>query len=502
MIRMPNLQMERNLTIRVKIWLFFMMFVCIVFILMWILQVVFLERFYEAFKIADIAKSAKILTQSCRLDNFSDIAEDQAMQNEMCISILNTDGEETYQHCVSAQKCLLHNDQDVYFFLMDLKRSDNGYICRSIYNEQLQTQTVVYGNWILDSDTNEVVGYLLLNSRLVPVQSTVSILQRQTMIITLAMAFFGCILSFLAATHIGVPITRLTRSAKRLAHGDYETKFEGGGCAEVDELAEALTYAEHELSLTDEMQRDLIANVSHDMRTPLTMIKAYAEMIRDLSGNNPEKRAKHLQVIIEETDRLSLLVNDMLDLSKLESGTKKLEFTTFDISQRLTEIANRYQGISEQMGYHLHFTPDAPRMVCCDAGAIERVICNLINNAINYTSKEDKQVFLRQINQPDCVRIEVRDTGDGIEEDKIKLIFDKYYRSENHKREVVGTGLGLSIVKAILKLHNYDYGVNSKLGEGSTFWFAIRTDQQPAPEATPAIAPTESKKGDDHAKSK
>ena len=140
-------------------------------------------------------------------------------------------------------------------------------------------------------------------------------------------------------------------------------------------------------------------------------------------------------------------------------------------------------------------------MVCCDAGAIERVICNLINNAINYTSKEDKQVFLRQVNQPDCVRIEVRDTGDGIEEDKIKLIFDKYYRSENHKREVVGTGLGLSIVKAILKLHNYDYGVNSKLGEGSTFWFAIRTDQQPSPEATPAIAPTESKKGVDHAKS-
>ena len=91
-----------------------------------------------------------------------------------------------------------------------------------------------------------------------------------------------------------------------------------------------------------------------------------------------------------------------------------------------------------------------------------------------YTSKEDRQIFLRQINTPEGVRIEVTDTGDGIEEDKIKLIFDKYYRSENHKREVVGTGLGLSIVKAILKLHNYHYGVNSKLGEGSTFWFVIR----------------------------
>lgn len=96
----------------------------------------------------------------------------------------------------------------------------------------------------------------------------------------------------------------------------------------------------------------------------------------------------------------------------------------------------------------------------------------MINNAINYTGK-DKQVFVRQINCSDGVLIEVEDTGDGIEPDKIKLIFDKYYRSENHKREIVGTGLGLSIVKAVLKLHGYDYGVRSVIGKGSVFWFKI-----------------------------
>ena len=135
---------------------------------------------------------------------------------------------------------------------------------------------------------------------------------------------------------------------------------------------------------------------------------------------------------------------------------------------------HRYEGVSERMGYQIHLTLDEPCMVRCDESKVDRVIGNLINNAINYTSKEDKQVFVTQRNLPQCVRIEVRDTGDGIEEDKIKLIFDKYYRSENHKREVVGTGLGLSIVKEILKMHNYNYGVNSKLGEGSTFWFEIR----------------------------
>ncbi|MDE5755301.1 MAG: HAMP domain-containing histidine kinase, partial [Oscillospiraceae bacterium] len=233
------------------------------------------------------------------------------------------------------------------------------------------------------------------------------------------------------------------------------------------------TYAEHEISKVDTMQRDLIANTSHDLRTPLTMLKAYAEMIRDLSGDNPVKRNAHLKVIIEETDRLTMLVNDILDLSKLENGSQKLELQTFDVTAWLTEICSRYTGISEQMDYHITFTPDAPTEVTCDPGKMERVVRNLIHNAINYTG-EDKQVFVKQINTDEGVRVEIRDTGAGIEEEKINKIFEKYYRSENHKREVVGTGLGLSIVRAILKLHNYPFGVRSKLGEGSVFWFCIR----------------------------
>ena len=269
-----------------------------------------------------------------------------------------------------------------------------------------------------------------------------------------------------------MPIDRITKSAEQLAKGDFKTKFDGRGYLEAKQLADALIYAENELSKVDTMQRDLIANVSHDLRTPLTMLKAYAEMIRDLSGDNPVKRNEHLEIIISETDRLALLVNDMLDLSKLESGKQKLNPTEFDISAKLSEIMDRFKGLSEKNGYQMHFTPDEERIVYCDVVKIEQVIYNLINNAINYTGK-DKQVFVRQINQPDGVLVEVEDTGDGIEEDKIKLIFDKYYRSENHKREVVGTGLGLSIVKAVLKMHNYDYGVRSTLGKGSTFWFKI-----------------------------
>jgi len=286
------------------------------------------------------------------------------------------------------------------------------------------------------------------------------------------------IISIYISKKIAKPIIRITEDAKTLANRDVKTKFVGKGYLEVKELADTLNYAETELSKVDTMQRDLIANISHDLRTPLTMLKAYAEMIRDLSGDNPKKRAEHLEIIINETDRLALLVNDILDLSKLESGKQKLSCTEFDIREKLAEIIDRFKGISEKMGYHIHFTPDANRTVCCDVVKIEQVIYNLINNAINYTGA-DKQVYVRQINKPDGVVIEVEDTGDGIEADKIKLIFDKYYRSENHKREVIGTGLGLSIVKAVLKMHGFDYGVRSIIKKGSVFWFKISDNNKP-----------------------
>ncbi|MBQ8724336.1 MAG: HAMP domain-containing histidine kinase [Oscillospiraceae bacterium] len=469
--------MSRNLSIRVKIWLFFMMLVCIVFMLMWTFQVLFLGQFYEIMKVSSVARATNKLAESYETSAFADNIVDTAMKNDMCIEVLNADGTETGYQCVFSGNCLLHNgSNDVYFFFMELQQNEKGEICRKLYNETMQINMLVYGCPVYGAN-GTVEGYILTNTRLVPVQATRQIFQQLTMGITILLVIAGVVLSAYAAENLAAPINRLRSSAQRLAQGDYTAQFSGGGCAEVDDLAETLSYASHELSRTDEMQRDLIANVSHDMRTPLTMMKAYAEMIRDLSGDNPVKREQHLNIIIEETDRLSLLVNDMLDLSKLESGTQKLEPERIDISEKLREIARRYEGISEKMGYHLEFTGDASFMVLCDSGKIERVICNLLNNAINYTSKEDRKVFLRQINRPECVRIEITDTGDGIEEDKIKLIFDKYYRSENHKREVVGTGLGLSIVKAILKLHGYNYGVNSKLGEGSTFWFEMTADK-------------------------
>jgi signal transduction histidine kinase len=204
------------------------------------------------------------------------------------------------------------------------------------------------------------------------------------------------------------------------------------------------------------------------------MVKAYAEMIRDLSGDNPAKRSEHVNIIIEESDRLAALVNDILDLSKLESGSEGLNLSKFSITKKIHEIMGRYTLLSEQQGYSFYVNAETDFETEADIIKIEQVLYNLINNAVNYTG-ENKNVYINLlIKDKDTARIEITDTGKGIEPDLLPLIFDRYYRAEKNKREVIGTGLGLSIVKQILKRHNFKFGVRSELGAGSTFWFEVK----------------------------
>lgn len=422
----------------------------------------------------DVKSSAITMINEYGKDGYEKVFDKLAYENEICIKVVDIYGLRTIysNDDVMGTNCLIHGPSRVYDYLMELKQSESGVISHKVKNPQTNYDTLLLGSLLFDKE-GHVSAYMLINATLEPVGSTVEILKKQFIIVTGILVIIGIALSVIISKSIAEPIINITKSADRLAKGDYSAEFDGGNYKELHQLANTLNYASTEISKVDMMQRDLIANVSHDLRTPLTMVKAYAEMIRDLSGNNPAKREEHLNIIIEETDRLALLVSDMLDLSKLENGNLKLNCSEMNVTAKISEIVDRYRGVSEKNGYTITFTPDEEVTVSCDIVKIEQVIYNLLNNAINYTG-DDKKVFIKQINEKNYVKIEVTDTGDGISEENIKLIFDKYYRSKNHKREVVGTGLGLSIVKAVLKLHNYPYGVQSTLGEGSTFWFKIK----------------------------
>ncbi len=319
-------------------------------------------------------------------------------------------------------------------------------------------------------ESNGVQYVIVQKSDFTPMRSIINTLQNQFTISGIFLILLALIFASVMYKVITNPIIKMNEAAKKLARGEYDTDFSGNGYREISELADTLNYASSELSQNDRLQKDLISNISHDLRTPLTMIKGYSEMMRDIPGeNNPE----NVQVIIDETERLTELVNDMLDLSKIQAGARLPEFREFCITDSVRDTLKRYEKLIMQEGYNIEFIANEDVRVMADSVMILQVVYNLINNAVNYTG-EDKRVWVRQSVSEGVVRISVTDTGEGISKEDITKIWDRYYKVDKvHKRATVGTGLGLSIVKGILETHNAVYGVESTLGHGSTFWFEL-----------------------------
>lgn len=294
--------------------------------------------------------------------------------------------------------------------------------------------------------------------------------------IFLCLMAFSVVASWLFSRWFTKPLTKLSHATRQLAEGDYSVRVNVPETDEIGLLAADFNHMAGEVSRAAQLQRDLLANVSHDLRTPLTLIKGYAETVRDLTGDNPEKRTAQLDVIVDETDRLSGLVNSVMELSKMSSGTDKPEKVRFDLSQLCEEVAQRYEAVCAQNGYTLKLELPDPETDCtisADPAMMERVLHNLLGNAMHHIGPDN--IFILRVNAPEkgTVRVEVADHGAGIAKEDLPYIFDRYYRSRSDAGKV-GTGLGLSITKAILQSHGFRFGVNSTLGEGSCFWFEAK----------------------------
>ncbi len=337
------------------------------------------------------------------------------------------------------------------------------------------------GTPMLDEDAGEIVlgESLTLGGRACRLYLTLSLApidgyQGRFLYISVVSSLAAVVAAFavggLLSILISRPVIEVTEEAKELARGNYDLNIRKDYFfSEIADLSEALDSARLEISKAERVQRELIANISHDFKTPLTMIKAYASMIREISGEDKEKRDAHAQIIIEETDRLNALVSDVLDLSKLKAGGAE-ERTVFDLSEDVKGILSRFDYLIETQGYKIESVVDENLIVRAERSRIGQVVYNLVGNAVNYTG-EDKRVRVKLLKKGNMARLEVIDSGHGIPPDEVDTIWDRYYRSERtHKRPVQGSGLGLSIVKTILLKHDSPFGVISEVGKGSCFW--------------------------------
>ena len=458
--------MKLKNSLKTNLWLYLSVFSLLILIFLWAFQILFLNVYYENSKTKELNIAIKEIKKEYNSDiNFSNI-DIISRDNGICIQIIKNNGLQ-YNSIAFNKGCIADKAYDTY--KEKFVESGLNYGTIKLINTKFNNEVLIKAIKIEDTV------YAFASASLVPLDSTIGILKNQFLIVTIVVLVLAFIVGYFISKKLSIPIENINKGVKELAKGNYKVKFKSKeSINEIEELANNLNKAANELDQTETLRAELLANVSHDLKTPLTMIKAYAEMVRDMTYKDKKKREANLNVIIDESDRLNNLVNDIIELSQIQSGCLELNKENFDIVILINSIINSFN----ILGYDFVFNHYSKKVIInADKKRIEQSLYNLINNAVKYTGK-DKKIIIDILKTNDKeIKICVSDTGKGIDSKDIKFIWDRYYKADkNYKRSTNGSGIGLSIVKNIFIKHGFKYGVESFKNKGTTFWFIIETD--------------------------
>ena len=459
---------NKQITLTVKTFIYFVIFAVVIVIGFWLIETYFLGKVYAkttkencyevAVSINGFISNYDENTLNIDADYVKGVLKDIASENEMSIWLIekgNT-GLYTIKYGDKINPVQISN---IWNTIKKSNLSEN-------FSENDSRFT--FSKILTLKDGKEVL--LILITRLVPVKYISIMLRNQIINITVMIILLTTVFAIIVARNLSKPISSLNNAAKVLAEGKYDTKFEAAGYLEIKELSDTLNYAVSELAKLDSYQKELIANVSHDLRTPLTLITGYSEMMRDYPS---EITKDNLQIIIDEANRLTTLVNAILDLSKLQSKTDNIEREELNVTDLIEQIIKRNNHFLTPIDCSVKFEFDEEAYVYADQRRLETIIYNFLSNSIHYCG-EDKLVIVRQTIEDNFVKITFVDHGIGIPKEHIKDIWNRYYKiNKNHNRKKEGTGLGLYIIKTALDQYGAEYGVESEEGKGSEFWFKL-----------------------------
>ena len=492
-----------RLSVRWRVFLYFLVFTAALLTLLWFFQIALLSDFYQWQKTSVLNSAVDSLTSNIDNTDLQRLSDRISKANDVCVLIVNDQGEKLVSSEANGD-CVIHrmSGYDLQRYTQLAQKSDgilyrilelgsparepnddghfNGHVPPAAHGKSKSMVAIS----AVQTASGETL-YVLVNAIITPVDATVNTLRSQYLFIALLMVLLSFGLSLILSRHIAQPIISTTRAAKGLSDGRFEPGTARAGYREILQLNATLAQAACDLQRVERMQRELIANISHDLRTPLTLIEGYAEAMRDLPGENTPE---NMQVIIEETRRLTSLVNAVLHYSTIQNGLNPVQPLPYSLTDSIRDILNRYGKLTGLDGYTIRFEQTEQVTVNADEMKIGQVVYNLVNNALTYTGA-DKTVTVTQRVTGNTVRVEVHDSGEGISKEELPHIWSRYYRGQNpHKRATVGTGLGLSIVKGVLDSHGVCYGVESEAGCGTTFWFelpVVQADPLPKPDSTP-----------------
>lgn len=470
-------------SIRSKLWSGMMIMMSIIILLLLLFQIVFLDKFYSVFVIGEVENRAEsIVSDIGDLDSLSEINNSEILlekiesliyEKQVSAEIIDTNYTVVYQGSTGSNMTMPGKMNSSYSNAVVSALSGEKYT-QKIIQPKFGYEFMVIGLPILDE--NSIEGAVVITMPMASIDETTDILKKQLVIIIVILFLVSILISSKLSKNFADPISKISRQAESYSSGKYKVRISNAGDDEIGKLAKRMNDMGEALARNDVLQKELIANVSHELRIPLTLIRGYAETLRDVTGNNPEKREKQLGIIIEESDRLGKIVADILNLSQLQAGAVTLEKESFSLKEMLQSIKENYEIDIKGRTMELIGVHDLESNVLGDKNRIQQVFYNLIGNAFRHSNADNPvEVKVTQLNGK--VRIDVRDYGEGISEEDLPHVFERYYKGKRiDGKKSEGTGLGLAIVKSILEMHQADYGVESNIGEGAVFWFELEKD--------------------------
>ncbi|MCF0109364.1 MAG: HAMP domain-containing histidine kinase [Erysipelotrichaceae bacterium] len=435
-----------------------------------------LPKMYQKSRIDLVEDVADEISVAIESGLNADYLDTISRENDLCVRVETSyDGIASTTNATCSITALTH--RDVMDYVQKASRNGGDYLETLQYDSVTYEQkangefaimrrpsefkSIVYAKLIELNNRNALI---LVNTSLTPISSTVSILYKLIILVGIVTIAMALILTFVLNKQLINPMLKMNEAAKDLPDGKYHFHITSP-FKEMHELNDTLTESSEQINKAEAAHKALISNVSHDLRTPLTMISGYSEMMRDFPG---ERTDDNLKIVLDESAHLSMLVNDLLEYSRLSEKRITLATTSFDFSELVRETVSSYIIKLQEKGFTIDTSIDDECMVEGDKGRLKQVLMNFIDNAINY-SIDDKHLDITVKKENDRIRCMVSDHGVGISEKDKADIWNRYVKSSKSK----GTGLGLAIASEILQLHKAEYGVDSEVGKGSTFWFTL-----------------------------
>lgn len=465
-------------------------------LLCWFLNTTFLEQYYAKMKTGQLVSGYMTINRAARQDELTDDSFDVQFERisangNIEMLIISSDGT-VIRSTSNDSPNLIRRFMDVLFGAATDEgrkkvQSTENYSVLQVRDDRMAADYLVLWGTLEDGN------FVMMRTALESIRESVEIANRFLAYIGVCGVLISMVIVIVVTRRITRPIRSLTHIAGQMAELDFTAKYEtGGGSEEIEQLGAymnrlsatleraigELKTANNELmrdirekEQIDEMRKEFLSNVSHELKTPLALIQGYAEGLQECINDDAQSREFYCEVIMDEADKMNRMVQKLLTLNQLEFGSNAVTIDRFDITELIRGIAENTRLLFEQGGISFTFE-EAPAFVWGDEFQIEEVITNYLSNAIHYAAGE-KRVRVFYTEHDEVLRVSIFNTGAQIPEEDLDRVWDKFYKVDKARtREYGGNGIGLSIVRAIMDSHHRACGVCNH-PDGVEFWLEL-----------------------------